>query len=134
MLLVEDNLGDATLVKQTLGDCISIEVVHVSNAVQAHCYLDRKFPFNDSPAPDLILLDLALPIFDGTTVLRGIRETKRLAHLPVVVLSSSMRPADKARCMQLGATDYIVKPNDWDKWRVTVRQILRTHLHGWHDE
>lgn len=134
VLLVEDNQGDVTLIRQCLGDCTTIELIHAPNAVQAHCYLDQKPPFEDAPVPDLILLDLALPIFDGTSVLRGIRETKRLAHLPVVVFSSSMRPADKARCAELGATDYIVKPNDWHNWRVTVRRILRTHLQVWHDE
>lgn len=130
VLLVEDNPGDVSLVRQCLEGFDSVDLFDVPNVVQANRYLFRKPPFEDVCLPTLVLLDLKLPIFDGTSVLQGIRETPALAHLPVIVFTSSMHPSDRQRCAQLGATDYVQKPTDWGAWQSTIRRIIRRYIAG----
>lgn len=66
------------------------------------------------PCPALFLLDLNLPTKSGDEVLAHIRRSKRCAHLPVVVVTSSDSPEDRERARQLGADRYFRKPCDYD--------------------
>jgi DNA-binding response OmpR family regulator len=63
--------------------------------------------------PDLLFLDINLPLFDGKECLRHIRERKELQNLPVIILSGSSFPADIKATYDLGATLYIVKPSSF---------------------
>ena len=58
---------------------------------------------------DLVLLDIGLPAMDGMQVLTELRADHRTCSLPVVVLSNYDDPDLIERCLQLGATDYLVK-------------------------
>ncbi|GBE00337.1 transcriptional regulatory protein SrrA [bacterium BMS3Abin07] len=59
--------------------------------------------------PDLILLDLMMPIMDGYKVLQVIKTDSRLKSIPVIVFSAKGQPGEVEKAMQLGASDYIVK-------------------------
>lgn len=128
VLLVEDNPGDVSLIMQAISGFASVQLFHVPNVVQANQLLLQKPPFEDMRAPDLILLDLKLPIFHGTSVLQTVRETPRLMHLPVIVLTSSMLPSDVRRCADLGASEYVTKPVEWCAWQQVMRAILRKYF------
>ncbi len=66
-------------------------------------------------APDLILLDISMPIMDGPAVLKRIREDASLKGLPVVALTAHAMSGDKERFLGLGFDGYISKPIiDWD--------------------
>jgi len=58
---------------------------------------------------DLVLLDLEMPDMDGFQTLRAIKETPELRHLPVIIVSGT-EDGNPARCLDLGATAYLVKP------------------------
>jgi DNA-binding response OmpR family regulator len=60
---------------------------------------------------DLILLDLILPKFDGFEILRKVRETEKLKHIPVIVFSNLSEEKDIKKAENLGATDFMVKSN-----------------------
>lgn len=60
--------------------------------------------------PDLIVLDAMMPVMDGHEVLRRIRETESYASIPVVMLTARKQERDIVGALQLGASDYIVKP------------------------
>jgi DNA-binding response OmpR family regulator len=68
--------------------------------------------------PDLIILDLLLPIMDGFEVLEALRKNKRLKNLKVLVLSSLSQPEDMIKVRRLGALDYLVKSN------ITIQEIV----------
>ena len=72
----------------------------------------------------MIVLDLNLPKSDGTDVLRSIRESDRLARTPVVVLTSSDSPRDRAAAERLGANCYITKPSDLDAFLALGGRLL----------
>jgi two-component system, response regulator len=66
------------------------------------------------PLPDVILLDVNMPVVDGCTVLRRIRETTALRRTPVVMLCSSARERERAMAAEVRANSYLVKPIAFD--------------------
>ena len=76
--------------------------------------------------PDLILMDLSLPVLDGwqaTTLLKSDPETK---DIPVVALTAHAMAGDEQRARQAGCDDYMAKPIDPEK----LQTLLRDHLRG----
>jgi two-component system, response regulator len=73
--------------------------------------------------PRLILLDLKLPRLDGWDVLQRVKSDPRTRHIPVVVLTSSSDQNDMARCYQMGANSYVVKPVDFDEFLQAARTM-----------
>ena len=63
------------------------------------------------PGIDLVLLDLMLPNFDGFEILKKVRETESIKHLPVIVFSNLAEQKDMDKAKTLGANDFIVKSN-----------------------
>jgi DNA-binding response OmpR family regulator len=61
-------------------------------------------------APDAIVLDAMMPVADGYEVLRRIREDEALAAIPVIMLTARKQERDIIHALELGASDYIVKP------------------------
>ena len=60
--------------------------------------------------PDLILLDIQLPIMDGYAVARAIRQVSVLAAVPIIAVTSYAMPGDKEKALESGCTGYIEKP------------------------
>lgn len=120
LLLVEDNPADEELTlhvlhKNKLGN--RIRVVRDGAAAV-------EFLFGDSPTvPNLILLDLKLPLMNGLEVLSRIKADSRTKTIPVVVLTSSREDTDLAACYELGVNSYIVKPVGFSQFSETVRQL-----------
>ncbi len=73
--------------------------------------------------PDLILLDLNLPKYDGRQVLEKIKSDPDLADIPVVILTTSAAEEDILRSYKLHANAYVTKPVDLDQFIAAVRQI-----------
>ena len=63
-----------------------------------------------SDQPDLVLLDLMMPVIDGFEVLRRLKDTITTRHIPAIILTAKIDAASERECMSLGATDYIKKP------------------------
>ena len=72
--------------------------------------------------PDLVLLDLMLPVLDGWGVLRKIRETDKT---PVIMLTANGETSDKVSGLEQGADDYIVKPFEMKEVLARIRAVLR---------
>jgi len=76
---------------------------------------------------DLLLLDLNLPLLDGVTVLRSLRESK--PRMPILILTSRNRVEDRVQCLDLGADDYLTKPFSFAELSARIRALLRrSHL------
>lgn len=65
-----------------------------------------------SEYPDLILLDLIMPVMDGYQVCQELKKEEKTKEIPIIMLTSKAEPADKVRGLELGALDYVVKPFD----------------------
>ena len=124
VLLIEDNEDDVELTLEALNDSRVRLDVHVArNGVEAMEFLKRKGEYADKPRPDLVLLDLNLPLMDGREVLRGIRDDPDLTDLPVVVLTTSQAEEDILKVYKLHANCYITKPVDFNKFTELIKQI-----------
>ncbi len=74
--------------------------------------------------PDLILLDIQLPLLDGHAVARELRLHPETQTIPIIAVTSYAMPGDREKCMQSGTTDYIEKPIDPDSFVDRIRKYL----------
>lgn len=124
ILLVEDNPGDVRLTQEALKDGkIANHLNVVSDGEEAMAFLRRESPYESSPKPDLILLDLNLPRKDGREVLAEVKRDEALKRIPVVVLTTSEAEEDILRTYDLHANCYVTKPVDLDQFIKIVHTI-----------
>ena len=96
----------------------------VRDGAEAVAYLSGEGRYTDRtqyPLPQLVLLDLKMPVMDGFDVLKWIRTTPTVSEIPVIVLTSSGNLTDKSRAALLGANGYLVKPGRPDELTELVR-------------
>ncbi|MBI5293908.1 MAG: response regulator [Chloroflexi bacterium] len=74
--------------------------------------------------PDLVLVDLALPIMDGWDVTRKIRENEKTARLPIVAVTARTMPIDRMRAIEAGCDEYIAKPIDFVALLGAVNRLM----------
>jgi two-component system, response regulator len=127
ILLIEDNRMDIELTLDAFRERRLQNEIHVATGGQQgldylfghgkHC--DREA----YPLPDLILLDLKMPVIDGHEVLRQIKHDEHLKTIPVIVLTSSQEEVDRAISYANGANSYLVKPVSFEGFMGVVQQI-----------
>ncbi|WP_455901624.1 response regulator [Rhodococcus gordoniae] len=124
VLLVEDDPGDELMTREAFEDNKIGNNLHVvRDGEEALDFLYRRGEFADAPRPDLILLDLNLPKYDGRQVLEHVKSDDDLTDIPVVVLTTSAAEEDILRSYKLHANAYVTKPVDLDQFIRAVRQI-----------
>ncbi len=112
ILLVEDDEKDIVLAQKAFESFKVPKQMHVARDGEiALDMLYKRGDHKDSPDFDLILLDLNLPGINGPEVLQDIKQQKKLASIPVVMLSSSKNQADIMKSYNYQANSYIVKAN-----------------------
>src|SRR5258706_4319702 len=113
LLLVEDSPADVYLVREAMRrEGLKVHWDIAGDGEWAIRMIDEVDSNASAPCPDVLLLDLNVPRRTGDEVLERVRKSPRLAHIPVVIISSSESPADRERLMKLGATEYFRKPSD----------------------
>jgi len=124
ILLVEDDPGDELITREAFEHNKIKNHLHVAHdGEEGLDFLYRRGEFGDAPEPDLILLDLNLPKYDGRQLLEQIKSDANLCHIPVVVLTTSSAEEDVLRSYKLHANAYVTKPVDVDQFMTAVRQI-----------
>ena len=124
ILLVEDNPGDVELTREALEISKMKNNLYVAeNGEEAMKFLRKEGKYADVPKPDLILLDLNLPLKDGREVLKDIKSDKDLRRIPVVILTTSESEEDVLKTYDLHANCYITKPLDLDRFIHVVKNI-----------
>jgi putative two-component system response regulator len=79
--------------------------------------------------PDVVLLDINMPQVDGISILSQIRSVEKFRHLPVLILTANHHSEVKLRCLELGATDFLIKPIDPMELAPRVRNALQSKLY-----
>jgi signal transduction histidine kinase len=102
ILLADDNALNTLLFSEYLQE-EGYQVVLARNGQEA---LDSVAQANF----DLILMDIQMPIMDGLTTIRQLRQQAQFQHLPIIAVTALAMPGDQQRCLQAGATEYIPKP------------------------
>ena len=124
ILLVEDNEDYVYLAQRAFGKAkLVANLHHVNDGEKCLRFLRHDFPYGISPVPDIILLDLDIPVMDGRQVLAEIVKDESLKHLAVVVLTSQDEHNDILRMYQLRCNSYIRKPLDFDKYVDMIRKL-----------
>jgi CheY-like chemotaxis protein len=124
ILLVEDDPGDELITREAFEHNKLRNRLHVAHdGEEGLNYLYRRGEHHDAPRPDLILLDLNLPKYDGRQLLEKIKSDPDLSRIPVVVLTTSSAEEDILRSYELHANAYVTKPVDLDQFMSAVRQI-----------
>jgi CheY-like chemotaxis protein len=127
ILLVEDSPADAMVVQESLSEYnVACSLTIVRDGEAAIRRID-ELDAGTSPCPDLVILDLNLPKKSGHEVLERMRASARCGSVPIVVLSSSDAPDDKARAMALGSSRYLTKPPVFDDF-LRLGEVFRDIL------
>lgn len=115
VLIADDDPDDQLMIREAFTEqCDECQLRFVSNGVELMAWLKglgaESLPAG-CPLPDLLLLDLNMPLKDGRQSLVEIRSDPLLKELPTVVLTTSRNDEDKSYCLSHGANEFIVKPS-----------------------
>jgi CheY-like chemotaxis protein len=102
---------------------LPVTVYHVQNGLECMDFVRKAGPYSDAPRPDLVLLDLNMPIMDGREVLSEIVKDEDLRSLPVVVLTTSNLERDRVEMYKLRCSSYIRKAIDSEDFERMVKQL-----------
>lgn len=116
-ILIADDEEDVKLIVQLFLESKGYEIVTAFDGLDA---IDKV----KAEKPDLILLDLMMPLIDGFEVCRRLRDNAETANIPIVMLSAASQTESKQRAIEAGAVDYIVKPFEPDHLQSVVKDIL----------
>ncbi|HDQ03066.1 MAG TPA: response regulator [Deltaproteobacteria bacterium] len=124
ILLIEDNPGDVTLIKQAFGEGKYLDsFIVLTDGESAISFLRKEGQYITTPRPDLILLDLNMPRKDGRDVLAEVKTNPALKHIPVIILTSSESQQDITHAYNMQANCYITKPFDLNQYFKVVKLI-----------
>ena len=116
ILIVEDNALNIDLLSRRLKRS-DYEVVVAINGAEA-CEMAR------SEMPDLILMDMQLPVMDGWEATRVIKADEQTRGIPVIALTADAMPGDREKAIEAGCNEYESKPIDFRKLLDKMEQFL----------
>lgn len=124
ILLVEDNEGDIILTLDAFEESkVKTEISVARNGKEALDFLFKRENFIDSKKPDLILLDINIPIYNGHEVLKQIKAHDSLKKIPVIMLTTSSNQNDIDQAYENHSNSYVKKPLDMDEFLEVILKI-----------
>jgi len=124
IILVDDDLDDRMLFKEAFEDLkISDKLMTFKNGLEVLEYLKSC-----EKIPDIIFLDLNMPLMGGFEALKNIRENNSYRDLSVAIYSTSSSETDIEAALIAGANIYIKKPDDFDKLKTAIQKVLSMNL------
>lgn len=122
MLIADDDEDDIYLLDSAFKESrLKVKVDFVQNGLEVLTYLDKIT--DNNPLPDLIVLDLNMPLLSGRDTLLRLKEDLRYKSIPVVILTTSISEKEKAHCLEMGAALYLFKSPGFDKIVSTARYL-----------
>ena len=115
VLYIEDTEDNRDLVTQILE---SVYEVHTAANGEDGLALAREV------LPDVILMDISLPIMDGLACTRLIRDDPRLSRIPVIALTAHCMVGDRERALSAGCDEFLSKPFRFAQLRAVVAEVL----------
>ena len=123
-LLAEDNEDDVLLTRKGFEKGkLTVNLHHVENGKECLAFLRKEGEYADAPTPDLLLLDLNMPVMDGREVLAEIVQDDALRHLPVVILTTSAAEPELLDTYKMRCSSYIIKPVDFQQFQRVIEEI-----------
>ena len=75
--------------------------------------------------PELILMDMSLPVLDGWEVARRLKASHTTAHIPIIALTAHVMSGDREKALAAGCNDYDVKPVEFDRLLLKIEALLK---------
>jgi len=124
ILLVEDNEGDILLITEAFEESkIPTQLSVVKNGEEALNFLFKRGKFENVERPDLVLLDINLPIKNGHEVLKEIKSNNETRTIPIIMLTTSDSQKDINLAYFNYANSYITKPLDMEEFLEAIQKI-----------
>jgi len=116
ILLAEDNIPNAITIGEYL-ESWGYEIVVAYDGLEA---LERA----EARDPDIILMDIQMPVMDGLEAIRRFRANPRFMKTPIIALTALAMPGDRELCLEAGANEYVSKPVSLKTLVKTIQTLL----------
>ena len=124
ILLADDSRDDYDLMAETLKfQRMATKLYHVEDGEQCMNFLRQLGNYSGAPKPDVILLDLNMPVMDGIEVLQEMSEDPQFKQIPVILLTSPDHYKDVSSKFSMVSSTFISKPVDVEKLNVAVKDL-----------
>ena len=124
VLMIDDDIDDIHLAEEAFNKMDKdISFTYLLTGEQVSEYLDQS-----NPLPNLILLDLNMPLRTGKEVLSDIKENKKYAAIPVVIFTTSISETDRRECFRLQANSVVSKPALFNYWEILLESLCAIFL------
>lgn len=126
ILVAEDNEGHAGLIRKNLARAgIANKLIHFKNGQETVDFLFRngEGPHRETGKSYILLLDIRMPMLNGVEVLKRIKADEELKKIPVVMITTTDDPREVEHCHQLGCSNYITKPVEYQSFVNAIRQL-----------
>jgi CheY-like chemotaxis protein len=117
ILVVEDNLDNRCILVYRLKRIGDFEVIEATNGAEALEAVEKE-------RPDLIFMDLKMPVMDGWEATRRIRQMADGKTIPIIALTAQAMSGDEQRAIDAGCDDYLAKP-------IVDPSVVKTKLEYW---
>jgi two-component system response regulator len=129
VLITEDDPAALHLTLKALKLADESMSTHVArNGAEALAFVQHQSPFENSPVPDLIILDWNLPKVHGREVPPVVRANIETENVPIVVVTTSEAERDRDEALSLGVNDYVVKAPHFKEFAASMKQIVQRYI------
>jgi CheY-like chemotaxis protein len=120
VLYVEDNEDNVYMLKMRLELLGDFEVLSAEDG-------EKGCEMALSERPDIVLMDLEMPVIDGWEATRRIKNDPKTQHIPVIALSAHALAGEREKAIAAGCDEFDTKPIEFDRLIETLRRILAVH-------
>jgi CheY-like chemotaxis protein len=121
ILLIDDDPDDADIFSDAIRDLDpDIKLVHFENGLQAL----ESLTFKAAPLPQIIFLDIKMPLVTGWECLRAIKALAHLQNIPIVMYSTSNLTSETIEAKNIGASAFLTKPSNYADLKKALSQLL----------
>jgi CheY-like chemotaxis protein len=130
VLVVEDNPADVELLRWALdGAGVCCDITVLEDGGEALAFIQENGKYANRRLPDLAILDLNLPKYDGLELVEAMRSNPAFSSVPVAILSSSSSPSDLSKMEEYNVDRYFTKPPNLDDYLqigFVVKELLES--------
>ena len=124
IIIADDDLDDQYIIKEVIEKMnVKHEFTSVYNGLELLQLLKGSGITGEKIIPDLIIMDLNMPLLDGLGALSQIKANDELMDIPIYILSTSRFEYDKQKAMELGANNFYSKPYKFEELKDIIKEI-----------
>src|ERR1700722_13163461 len=123
--LIDDDIDDVELFRDALEEVAPLITFQFASG--GHKAV-RNLTEQKNDLPDLVFLDISMPVFNGLQCLASFKKDEQLKHLPVIMYSTTSQESEIRKACELGALAFVTKPNDFRLLKRILTLVLDTPI------